>query len=40
MQKNLRKDGGCFQNAIHDWKRSVWVGGISQFFVDDDLLVA
>ncbi len=38
--KNLRKDDGCFQNGMEDWKRSVWVGGSSPFFVDNDLLTA
>jgi hypothetical protein len=25
---------------VEDWRRSVWVGGSSTFFVDDDLLAA
>ncbi len=38
--KNLRKDDGCSQNEVEDWKISVWVGGSSPFFANDDLLAA
>jgi hypothetical protein len=38
--KKLRKDDGCYQNGLEDWKKNVWVGGSSPFFCDDDLLTA
>jgi hypothetical protein len=36
--KNLRKNDGCFQNGVEDWKRSVWVGGSSPFPINNDLI--
>jgi hypothetical protein len=38
--KNLKRDDGCSQNGVEDWKKCVWVGGSSPFFADNDLLVA
>ncbi len=38
--KNLKKRDGCSKNGVEDRKQSVWVGGCSPFFVDDDFIAA